>query len=201
MAATDLLVLHTLRCGGYAGVARLSVNVGLEEPDVESELIDLGVEGLVTRVDGSWGLTEDGRAADTELVEAELERTGARSVVISALERFLVLNPELLDLSAAWQLRPVEGASILNDHTDAEYDARVLTLFGNLDRRIAPILSELAEPLPRFGRYRIRLAEALRRAGAGELAYVADGPASYHAVWAELHEDLLVTLGKPRWTR
>ncbi len=201
MATTNLLVLHTLRCGGYASVSRLAATTGQTESEVESDLIDLGVEGLVTRVDGSWGLTEAGRAADTERVAAELESAGARSMVNRALKRFLALNPELLDLSAAWQLRPVEGASVLNDHSDAEYDARVLTLFENLDRRVAPILAELSEALPRFSRYRIRLAEALQRAGEGELAYVADGTASYHAVWAELHEDLLVTLGMPRWTR
>jgi hypothetical protein len=28
---------------------------------------------------------------------------------------------------------------------------------------------------------------------------VTDSTASYHAVWFQLHEDLLVTLGIPRW--
>ena len=50
---------------------------------------------------------------------------------------------------------------------------------------------------PRFGLYRHRLSGALARAASGRLEYVADSIASYHAVWAELHEDLLATLGIP----
>lgn len=47
-----LLVLHTLRCGGYAGLSRLSAATGLSEAEVESELIDLAVEGHVARLGG-----------------------------------------------------------------------------------------------------------------------------------------------------
>ena len=50
----------------------------------------------------------------------------------------------------------------------------------------------------RFERYRVRLTDALVRAEAGALEYIADSTASYHTVWFQLHEDLLVTLGIPR---
>jgi hypothetical protein len=36
------------------------------------------------------------------------------------------------------------------------------------------------------------------RAKSGALDYVTDSTASYHSVWFQLHEDLLVTLGIPR---
>ncbi|WP_049560891.1 hypothetical protein [Nonomuraea sp. SBT364] len=195
------LLLHALRCGGWAGVARLAVAGGLDESTVESELIDLAVAGLVTYMsDGFnvWGLTDAGRAANAERITAELESTGARPAVSAAFERFLVLNPELLDLCAAWQLRPVDGVMTANDHADPSYDARVLGRFADLDRRATVVCAELSAALPRFGRYRVRLSEALDRAGSGELEYLTDGTASYHAVWAELHEDLLATLGIPR---
>ena len=39
--STDLLVLHTLRCIGFAGLARVAAASGLPEPEAESELIDL----------------------------------------------------------------------------------------------------------------------------------------------------------------
>jgi hypothetical protein len=109
-----------------------------------------------------------------------------------------VLNPELLDLCTAWQLRSIDGVMIANDHSDPSYDARVLDRFAEFDQRAAVVGAELSSALPRFGRYRARLTEALDRATAGELAYVADSTASYHVVWAELHEDLLATLGIPR---
>jgi hypothetical protein len=39
--STDLLVLHALRCTGFAGLGRVAAATGLPEPDAESELTDL----------------------------------------------------------------------------------------------------------------------------------------------------------------
>ncbi|WP_030264889.1 hypothetical protein [Streptomyces sp. NRRL B-24484] len=197
----DLLVLHTLRCTGFADLARAAEAAGLPDADVESELIDLAVAGLVTRVSGpfgGWGLTEAGRAADAERIAAELEASGTRAAVADAYERFLVLNPELLDLCTAWQTRPVDGAMALNDHTDTTYDTLVLTRLTDLDRRATEVCADLAAALHRFARYRQRLAGALGRAHAGEPGAVTESTDSYHAVWFQLHEDLLTTLGTPR---
>ncbi|MFD0531986.1 transcriptional regulator [Kitasatospora arboriphila] len=197
----DLLVLHTLRCTGFAELARAAEAVGLPEADVESELIDLAVAGLVTRISGpfgGWGLTEAGRAADAERIAAELAASAAREPVSEVYERFLVLNPELLDLCTAWQTRPVDGAMALNDHADTTYDTLVLTRLTDLDRRAAEVCAELSAVLHRFARYRERLAGALGRAHAGEQGAVTESTDSYHAVWFQLHEDLLTTLGIPR---
>ncbi|ASR36765.1 transcriptional regulator [Prauserella marina] len=198
MTRAELPVLHALRCGGYSGTARLARATGLSEFETESVLIDLAATGLVTREFGAWGLTNAGRAADAARIARELESAGARAEVTAGYERFLVLNPELLDLCTAWQLRPVDGVPAVNDHDDHAYDARVLDRFADLHERTGPVLSALEAALPRFGRYRARLAGALDRAFGGELEYVADDTAAYHTVWAELHEDLLATLGIPR---
>lgn len=199
---TDLFVLHSLRCMGFVGLARLAEATGLPESEVESELIDLAVAGLVTHTPGDfggWGLTEAGRRADAERTAHELDSAGVRPVVTAAYDRFLVLNPELLDLCTAWQLRPVDGAPVPNDHADAGYDGRVLDRLTDLDTRAEAACVDLSEALPRFRRYRERLTRALSRARSGELAFVADGTASYHAVWFQLHEDLLATLGIDRF--
>jgi len=198
---TDLLVLHALRCGGNAGLTRVATATGLGESDVESELIDLAVAGLVTHMAGDfggWGLTDTGRVVTAERITDELESARARTAVTAAYDRFLVLNPELLDLCTAWQLRSIDGVRTANDHSDPSYDARVLDRFAELDQRAAIVGAELSAALPRFGRYRTRLTAALDRATSGALEYVADSTASYHTVWAELHEDLLATLGIPR---
>lgn len=197
----SLLVLHTLRCIGFAGTGRIAGATGLSESDVESELIDLAVAGLVTHLSGEfggWGLTDAGKAADAERIAAELDSAGARPAVTAAFNGFMVLNPELLDLCTAWQLRSVDGVMTANDHSDPSYDDRVLDRFAEFHERASVVCAELAAAQPRFDRYRIRLAEALKRAASGELGYVADDIGSYHAVWAELHEDLLATLGIPR---
>jgi hypothetical protein len=191
-------VLHVLRCMGFAELGRVADATGVGEAEAESALIDLAVDGWVTRELGAWGLTGEGRAEDLRRTAAEVEAAGAEGVVESAYERFLVLNPELLDLCSAWQLRAVEGVTVPNDHRDIAYDGRVLELFGDLDGRVKMVLDELAKALPRFGRYRARLGEALDRARGGALEELADSLTSYHVVWFQLHEDLLVTLGRPR---
>ncbi|MGK5684158.1 transcriptional regulator [Actinoplanes sp. URMC 104] len=187
-------VLHTLRCIGHAELGRVADAAGLPAAEVESELIDLAVDGLVTRAMGAWGLTDAGRAEDARQTAAELEAGGARPAVEAAYEQFLVLNPELLDLCSAWQLRTLDGITTPNDHRDAAYDARVLDRFADLDGRAQVVFGAL----PRLDRYRQRLGAALDRARAGDTGELADSLTSYHVVWFQLHEDLLATLGIPR---
>lgn len=168
---------------------------------MESELIDLAVAGLVTRLPGEfggWGLTDNGRTADAERIAAELDASGTRTVVARVFEDFLVLNPELLDLCTAWQTRTVDGTMTPNDHTDAAYDARVLDRITRFHLRAEAVCAELAAVLHRFQRYRDRLTGALARAREGEGDYIADNLESYHAIWFQLHEDLLATLGIAR---
>jgi hypothetical protein len=200
VSGPDLLVLHALRCVGTAGLTRLAATTGLEEQDVESELIDLAVAGFATRnADfGVWSLTDAGRAADVKRITDELKSATALPAVTAAFDGFLVLNPELLDLCTSWQLRSVDGVMIANDHRDPTYDSRVLDRFDDFHRRATVVCAELAAALPRFGRYRVRLTEALGQTRSGKLEKLADSTSSYHAVWAELHEDLLATLGIPR---
>ncbi|MFE9663924.1 transcriptional regulator [Streptomyces sp. NPDC005955] len=199
--STDLLVLHTLRCIGFSGLSAVAGATGLPESDVESGLIDLAVAGLVTRTPGSfggWGLTDAGRAADAERIADEVARAGVRPALTAAFDRFLVLNPELLDLCTAWQTRTTDGAMTMNDHSDSSYDARVLDRFTEFHQRAEPLCAELSAALLRFQRYPVRLSDALVRARSGALEYVTDSTASYHTVWFQLHEDLLATLGIPR---
>ncbi|SDF38204.1 hypothetical protein SAMN05216553_101364 [Lentzea fradiae] len=194
-------VLHALRCVGSSGVTRVAAFTGLDEAAAESELIDLAVAGFVTHHTGfgGWALTDAGREADAGNTSAELETAGGRDALTGPFDDFLVLNPELLDLCTAWQVRSVDGVTTANDHTDPAYDHRVLGLFADFHERASVVIKALAAVLPRFGRYESRLAGALTRAQTGELAFLADDLASYHVIWAELHEDLLATLGIQRW--
>jgi hypothetical protein len=198
--SVDLLVLHALRCIGFAGVARVAEATGFSAAEVESELLDLAASGLVTRHRGEfggWGLTDAGRGVDAERIAAELDAAGARDTVAKAYDGFLVLNPELLDLCTAWLTRPTGGVAPV-DRTGPTYDSRVLDRLADLDRRAGAVCADLSAAVLRFRRYRVRLTYALTRVRSGAFDYVADGTGSYHSVWFQLHEDLLVTLGLPR---
>ncbi|GAA0465740.1 hypothetical protein Ade02nite_47470 [Paractinoplanes deccanensis] len=200
-SSTRPVVLHVLRCIGFAELSRVADAAGLAEAEAESDLIDLAVAGLVTRTGGQfggWGLTDAGRAEDARSTAEELAAAGARAAISTAYERFMVLNPELLELCSAWHLRAVDGSAAPNDHSDGGYDARILDRFVDLDRRADPVCGELSAALPRFRRYRARLTTALDRARSGELEHLTESMTSYHTVWFQLHEDLLATLGIPR---
>ncbi|MFL1376836.1 MULTISPECIES: transcriptional regulator [unclassified Nocardiopsis] len=190
--APPAVVLSTLRCIGFSSVETVAAVTGLDPGEAESALIDLAVAGLVIRHGGpfgGWGQTEAGREADARARAGELDDAGARPAVTAAYERFMDLNPELLDLCSAWQLRRPG---------DPDAEARIRDLFADLDRRAAPVCDALAAALPRFGRYRPGLARALEYAEAGRTEYLTDHLASYHTLWFQLHEDLLATLGIPR---
>lgn len=195
------MVLHGLRCLGAVPASRIAEAVRLPLAEVESELIDLGVAGLVGYTPGSfagWTLTDDGRQTLADRLVRELDTTGARPAVEDAHRVFGDLNPEVLEACTAWQLRS-DQPDRLNDHTDDAYDARVLRRLSALDRRGQALCADLAAVLARFEPYGDRLHAALERARSGDTAAVTDRTDSYHAVWFQLHEDLLVTLGIPRW--
>ena len=147
---------------------------------------------------GGWGSTKSGRIADQESVRIELDIVGAHDQVRSGYESFLGLNAALLQTCGDWQMRKLGDIHAVNDHTDSDYDAKVLSRLVRIDTSAQRICSDLASRLMRFGVYGDRLATALERALGGNTAYVTDSLDSYHTVWFQLHEDLLVTLGISR---
>ena len=201
MNHSDKHVLHTLRCMGFSSVGRVAEAAGISADDAEDGLLALAGAGLVTHERGAfggWGVTDAGKLMDAELVAGELDAVGARGVLTEAYQRFMGLNSELLDLCTSWQMKAGVGGPVINDHGDGVYDGLVLERLGEFDGRAVVVLGEIAGAVGRFGRYRERLGVALSRARGGEIGYIADELGSYHHVWFQLHEDLLVTLGIPR---
>ncbi len=194
----DLRILHTLRCIGASSAARLGEVTGLAVADLESHLIDLGVKGLVARSGGGWSVTPEGKRVDNEAVAQELDDSGCRTAVEAAYGRFERLNPLALEACTAWQLREIDGVRRVNDHLDRRYDTQVLRKLGNVERLGQEVCNDLTAVLDRFDGYGDRLAEAAKRALGGEWEFVSEHPDSFHNIWFQLHEDLLVTIGKPR---
>ena len=197
-----LLVVTCVRLKGFADVDPIVAASGLEGPTVAGILADLGAEELARHRDGrvsGWALTPAGRALHTALVSAELAEAGCRADVELSYREFLVLNPRLLATASAWQLRQGEGQPVVNDHTDADHDARVIGDLRALHEDVTPLVTRLGSLLERYGRYEARLTDAVERVEAGDHDWFTKPLIdSYHTVWFELHEDLLSTLGKER---
>ena len=159
---------------------------------------DLVQEGLAESLAGAVRLTAAGKARGQELIAADRQGWGADQAV-TALDAFLTLDHRVKTTVTAWQLKGDGAEPVLNDHTDAAYDGRVLddlaALHEDADRWIAANVA----CVPRLEAYRARLAGALGRAQAGDQRYVASPRVdSYHTVWFELHEDLILLAGRNR---
>jgi DNA-binding MarR family transcriptional regulator len=201
-STTEFLVLHGVRLKGFAEPGALASLWELDENDVTAELKTLADAGLVHHREGrvsGWSLTPDGRAAHARMAGDEIDGADARPAVKDAYERFLDINPDLLGACTSWQLRTVGGSQVVNEHQDPAYDASVVEQLAEVHERVGPVLDVLAGALARFGRYPVRLENALRQVRAGATEYFTKPLIdSYHTVWFELHEDLLSTLGLQR---
>jgi hypothetical protein len=186
-ADAQALLLHALRVKGAANAADLELASGVE--GVGARVEPLLAEGLVSRSgegDGAiFGLTEAGRARDADLIAAEVPDPVRNEVGAEYDSTFLPVNVEFKALCATWQ-------------SDGESFELLEQLLG-IHERIDGFLATAAGSVPRLGRYRERLTEALDRVQDGDGAALvgAIGP-SYHNIWFELHEDLIASLGRSR---
>lgn len=204
MTSSDLslMVLHGLRLKGIA------------DPDVLAELLDVTPEALQPHLQAhaddklitwresyrtGWKLTPGGRFEHEQMLSAQLDGSGHRNALAASYQSFLPLNADLLDLCTRWQVCRVAGSQLLNDHSDPAYDASVLAELDGVDEAIQPLLRELTVMLDRFEIHGPRLTKSLVAIRAGDYDWLANPLIdSYHTVWFELHEDLLVTLGLDR---
>lgn len=185
--ASEAEVLHSLRVKGAASAPDLARACGTET--LEQELAGLREQGLVSQAgEGEaaiYGLTEAGRERHAELLGAEAG-AAERERLDAAYERdFLPVNVEFKQLCAEWQ-------------TEGESFERLERLV-EVHERIEAFLVDAGGVAPRFERYSDRLGAAADRVQDGDgSALVHPLGDSYHNVWFELHEDLIVTLGRSR---
>jgi hypothetical protein len=105
------------------------------------------------------------------------------------------VNREFKALVTDWQLRDGQP----NTHEDADYDAGVLARLDEVHRRVTPIVEAVSAELPRLGHYSAKLGAALDRVHAGETMWLSRPLIdSYHTVWFELHEELILAAGLTR---
>jgi hypothetical protein len=185
-------LLHEVRLRGLVQVEQLDEGSGPGRTVIATQLV---AEGLVTPVRASIRVTPKGRA-----LHQAWARVPAGSATEDALrrayERFLPLNGEFLRLCHDWQVRP---GNVPNVHDDLRYDWGVIDRLRDIDERVAPVLRRFARTLERFDVYPRRLRGARKRVEDGETEWFTSPRLdSYHTVWMQVHEDLLLGLGLER---
>ncbi|CAL9616549.1 hypothetical protein SUDANB121_05767 [Nocardiopsis dassonvillei] len=191
----ELLVLHTVRLAGFAGVEAVADRAGLAGDTVLGTLRALEGRKLVEHIafadSAGWILTEAGKARNAELLRHELEASGARPVLEAASEDFEPVNSRFVRMVTEWQLAPSSGHAEMSTGLLRELTGTADVLRG--------LMAGPTERLERFGRYPRQFSAALEKARSGDHRWIAGvGILSCHTVWAELHEDLLSSLGRDR---
>jgi hypothetical protein len=190
----------TLRVQGVASVVRAAASVNLSADATSARLAALNEDGLTVERTGrvaGYSLTPQG----VEVLEKLLAAEGLRgdTELTDCYEWFLLVNQRVLEVSTQWQVRKDGGVETANDHSDPDYDSSVIDRLSELHDRAKVSLDKISKCAPRFATYRARLDCCIDRLQQGDAsAFTALMAESYHTVWFELHQDLLLTLGIER---
>ena len=189
--------LHALRIKGFAPAEAVAEIAGLDPGDLGQHLERLQAEELAIfrAARALWQLSPAGREVHAVALADDVGRPGIQEGLAVAYGVFLDHNGAFKSLCTEWQVRGGEP----NDHTDAAYDARLVAQLVALDGRARHVVTMMSEVLVRITPYGRRLERACRAVQAGDTAkFTGVLCHSYHDVWMELHEDLLLTLGIDR---
>jgi hypothetical protein len=195
----EFLALHGLavkKAGPPSAVADI---LGEDSEQVASALRSAAEAGRAVEAREIVMVTPAGRDWLLERYPEEFAAFRADGGAADSYARFERINRELLRLFTEWQMMPVGKETVPNDHSDPEYDDRIIDRLGALHERAERPLQELSALEPRLGEYVRRLDAAYDKTLSGEHDFVSGAKVdSYHTVWFELHEDLLRMLGRER---
>lgn len=198
--SADLPLLMALRVQGIAGPERAACALGTDTDDATERLAKLVASDLATERTGrlpGYTISPLGVERLEELLADEGSRTS--EPLSDCYDRFMQINPRVLRVASDWQVRRDGGLEAANDHSDAAYDASVVDRLVELHERAARCIERIAGCFSRYAPYRGRLDGCVARLEAGDhAAFTAPLAESYHTVWFELHQDLLLTLGLER---
>jgi hypothetical protein len=186
----ELVVLQAVRLKGRVSGDDLATTLGDDPTAIVERLVDAGllVGGPTLR------LGPGGRVRLEELLTEE-RRGVDNGVLLAAYGEFRSINREFKELVTDWQLKDGQP----NTHDDADYDAAVLARLDEVHRRVTPIIAGAAAELPRLSRYAAKLQTALDHVHAGQAMWLSRPLIdSYHTVWFELHEELIIATGQTR---
>lgn len=189
----ELKVLQAVRLKGRVSTADLAATLDEDSRVVAGcveELTDAGllVAAKTIRIDPA------GRDRLNDLLRAE--RAAADPAALAAVySDFRPVNATFKTVLTDWQIKDGQP----NPHDDTAYDAAIVERLHGVHSAVVPIIETLGGLLPRLLAYKAKLTTALGRVDAGDTAWLARPIIdSYHTVWFELHEELILAAGASR---
>ncbi|SBS79111.1 conserved hypothetical protein [uncultured Mycobacterium sp.] len=191
----ELTLLRLVAIKGRVSSELLAGSLDADLPPVQTALDGFVERELIKPTPMGYRVTPAGRAHCTELVAAERDDVD-HAAVADIYETFCAHNHELKAIITDWQTL---GPDQPNDHSDPDYDNRVIERLAALHADVLPLLDQITSAAPRLIHYRSRLIRAADAVAGGDHSYVSRPIIdSYHTVWFELHEDLIGLAGLTR---
>lgn len=194
----DFDLIIALRIKGFAKPAAICETAGITSEQAQAQLESLIAQGWGEETRMGVRLTTAGKSEAQRRIG--LERGRADPEQLEALyQRFCGLNDAFKSLVTDWQMRNVDGRTVVNDHKDAAHDQAVMGRLDDVHPRMLQLIAELKAAVPRLSGYARRFDAALQRLRQAEVRYLA-APIidSYHTIWFELHQDLIQVCGLNR---
>ena len=183
----EALVLHTLRVRGFVTPNGFTESLGEHPSEMLADLVEQGLVRHIEKRD-MYGLLPAGRERQESLLAA-YSPDSVQQGLHGDYEKFLQLNDDFKQLCTDWQMN--DGNP--NDHSDAAYDAACTAKLAALAADSQPLIASMALTVARMGRYNERLAVAAECVANGETnKFTGVMCESFHDIWMELHEDLIV---------
>jgi hypothetical protein len=194
------LTVHTLTLRQLGSAEQLAEVSGVDVADVEAALQKAVAEDAVKEARGNYMVTPAGRQFLDGVYPSAFADLRADACVAEAMDAFETgVNKQVLALTTDWQTIEVDGAPVANDHSDADYDAKIIAKLSRAHDKTCKVLRPLVDADPLVGRFLDRIGAALTRAEAGETDYVSGVRVdSVHTVWFQMHEHILRMTGRER---
>jgi hypothetical protein len=190
---TELKVLQAVRLKGRVTEADLVATTDADPARATATIENLTESGMLVR-GKTLRISPEGRERLNVLLAKE--RAAVKpEVIAAAYNDFRSVNADFKALVSDWQVKDGQP----NTHKNAEYDAAVLTRLDGVHLRVMPIIATAATQVPRLASYAAKLEGALGNLKAGDMAWLTRPIIdSYHTVWFELHEELILVAGLTR---
>ena len=188
---------HALRLKGFAKADTVA-----EVADLPIAVVDEHLRALLQQewavfreARQLWQLTPAGRDEHRSALARDVDGADLPVRLATPYREFLGINERFKHLCSEWQLRDGQP----NDHSDADYDRAVVARLVDVDTAVRPVVTVMGEVLDRLTPYASRLERTCARVVAGETnMFTGVMCGSYHDVWMELHEDLILSQGIDR---
>lgn len=189
----ELRLLQAVRLKGRVSEENLAATLGEDLTAVTNTVAELAESGFVI-VGKAVRLSADGRTRLAAMLAEERQGVDSASIA-AAYAEFRDVNAECKALVSDWQLKDGQP----NTHQDPDYDSSVLARLDGVHERVLAILDSVSAQLPRLRAYGEKLSAARSRIREGDVDWLTRPIVdSYHTVWFELHEELILAAGLTR---